>query len=172
MTGSGPSDWLTEGETKFRSLDVGQGGVWAVKLDLNVVWRDGPQLGSGWTNIPGGKMRQISVGSEAVWAVNSGDEVFLRVLSSAEPRGKEWTKIDGSMKTVSVGPTGVCWAVDKKETVWRRLGAKTTNPIGSKWQSVTGRLAHISVGQAGVWGISPKNEVSFTPKQPASGGQG
>ena len=59
----------------------------------------------------------------------------------------------------SVGPTGVCWAVDKKETVWRRLGAKSSNPIGSKWQSVTGRLSHITVGQAGVWGISPKNEV-------------
>ena len=62
----------------------------------------------------------------------------------------------------SVGPTGVCWAVDKKETVWRRLGAKSSNPIGSKWQSVTGRLAHITVGQAGVWGISPKNEVIIT----------
>jgi hypothetical protein len=24
----------------------------------------------------------------------------------------------------SVGPNGICWAVDKKETVWRRLGAK------------------------------------------------
>ena len=72
--------------------------MWAVKLDMNVVWRDGPEPCSVWTNIPGGKMRQISVGSEAVWAVNSGDEVFLRVLSTAEPRGKEWTKIDGSMK--------------------------------------------------------------------------
>ena len=103
------------------------------------------------------------MGGEAVWAINPADEVFVRVnLSKAEPRGKEWTKIDGSMKTVSVGPTGVCWAVDKKDTVWRRLGAKTTNPIGSKWQSVTGRLAHISVGQAGVWGISPKNEVIIT----------
>ena len=104
--------------------------------------------------------RFLSVGGEAVWAINPADEVFVRVnLSKAEPRGKEWTKIDGSMKTVSVGPTGVCWAVDKKDTVWRRLGAKTSNPIGSKWQSVTGRLSHISVGQAGVWGISPKNEV-------------
>ena len=24
----------------------------------------------------------------------------------------------------SVGPTGVCWAVDKGDAVWRRLGAK------------------------------------------------
>ena len=63
------------------------------------------------------------------------------------------------IKTLSVGPTGVLWAVDKKDTVWRRLGAKSSNPIGSKWQSVTGRLAHVSVGLSGVWGISPKNEV-------------
>ena len=99
---------------------------------------------------------------KALWAINPADEVFVRVgLSKDDTKGKEWTKIDGSMKTVSVGPTGVCWAVDKKETVWRRLGAKSSNPIGSKWQSVTGRLSHITVGQAGVWGISPKNEVKF-----------
>ena len=152
--------WLTEGETKFKSLDVGTAGVWGVKVDMNVVWRADSE--SPWTNVPGGKMRQLSVGGETVWAVNPADEVFLRVLTQAEPRGKEWTKIDGSMKTVSVGPTGVCWAVDKKDIVWRRLGAKISNPIGSKWQSVTGRLAHVSVGQAGVWGISPKNEVLYT----------
>ena len=157
---SDPSGWLTEGETKFRSLDVGVAGVWAVKVEMNVMWREGPE--TPWTLVPGGKMRQLSVGGETVWAVNPADEVFLRVLSKAEPRGKEWTKIDGSMKTVSVGPTGVCWAVDKMDTVWRRLGAKSSNPIGSKWQSVTGRLSHISVGQAGVWGISPKNEVTTT----------
>jgi len=36
-----------------------------------------------------------------VWGVNTADEVFVRVgLSADEPRGKEWTKIDGNMKTV------------------------------------------------------------------------
>ena len=38
----------------------------------------------------------------------------MRVLSASDTKGKEWTKIDGSMKTLSVGPTGVCWAVDQK----------------------------------------------------------
>ena len=66
--------------------------------------------------------------------------------------------------TFSVGPSGVVWAVDKKETVpnhpmsrwlscywkkaavyfflskvWRRLGSKNMSIIGTKWQSVTGR---------------------------------
>ena len=137
--------------------------------------------GTGWTAVTGGKMRGLSVGRQvninpvriqpnyvlkALWAINPADEVFVRVgLSKDDTKSKEWTKIDGSMKTVSVGPTGVCWAVDKKETVWRRLGAKSSNPIGSKWQSVTGRLSHITVGQAGVWGISPKNEVKYNHPQ-------
>ena len=35
-------------------------------------------------------------------------------------RGRmEWSQVPRS-----VGPTGVCWAVDKGDTVWRRLGAK------------------------------------------------
>ena len=167
---SDSSDWLTEGETKFRSLDAGVAGVWAVKVEMNVVYRDGPS--SPWVPVPGGKMRQVSVGGEAVWATNPADEVFLRVVSKAEPRGKEWTKIDGSMAMVSVGPSGVCWAVDKMNTVWRRLGAKTSNPIGSKWQSVTGRLSHISVGQAGVWAISPRNEVMYRDQTYDLAGEG
>ena len=66
-----------------------------------------------------------------------------------------------SIFLLSVGPNGVCWAVDKAETVWRRLGAKDSNVLGTKWQSVTGKLKHISVGQAGIWGVSPKNEVKW-----------
>ena len=58
-----------------------------------------------------GKMRMLSVGtavssllpnrSQCVWAVNQADEVFVRVgLSEVDTKGKEWTKIDGSMKVV------------------------------------------------------------------------
>ena len=78
---------------------------------------------------------------------------------------------------LSVGPTGVCWAVDKKETVsnikemilkiptwkrggfhvissskvWRRLGAKNTSIIGTKWQSVTGRCKDKVVKNSRSW---------------------
>jgi len=156
---------LQEG-TKIRCVSVGGAGVWAVKQDYTVSYMDGTGhgsagIGTGWTNVMA-KMRQVSVGSQVVWGVNTADEVFVRIgLTSEEPKGKEWTKIDGSMKTISVGPNGVCWAVDKNDTVWRRLGAKDSNPIGTKWQSVTGRLGHITVGMCGVWGISPKNEVMY-----------
>ena len=104
--------------------------------------------------------------------------MFVRIgVTAAEPKGKDWTKIDGSMKnirftssqtdphsllfTLSVGASGVCWAVDKGDTVWRRLGAKASNAMGTKWQCVTGRLRQVSVGQAGVWGVSPSNEVGL-----------
>ena len=36
-----------------------------------------------------------------MWAINPADEVFVRSgLSKEDSKGKEWTKIDGSMKTV------------------------------------------------------------------------
>ena len=38
---------------------------------------------------------------QTVWATNAADEVFVRGgLSKEDPKGKEWNKIDGSMKTV------------------------------------------------------------------------
>ena len=38
---------------------------------------------------------------QAVWGVNRADEVFVRIgLSPEDPRGKEWTKIEGNMKTI------------------------------------------------------------------------
>ena len=99
-----------------------EGGLWAVTTDLTVVCRD--TEAGGWVGGLG-KMRLVSVGGESVWAVNIADEVFVRTgLSPEDPRGREWTKIEGAMAVVSVGPTGVCWAVDRNQTVWRRAMAK------------------------------------------------
>ena len=60
----------------------------------------------------------------------------------------------------SVGPNGSCWAVDSKNKVLFRAGAKSSNPIGTKWQMITGYLIHVSVGQSGVWGVTPDHHVS------------
>ena len=38
---------------------------------------------------------------QAVWGVNRTDEVFVRIgLTAEDPRGKEWTKIEGNMKKI------------------------------------------------------------------------
>ena len=38
---------------------------------------------------------------QAVWGVNRAEEVFVRMgLTPDEPRGKDWTKIEGNMKTI------------------------------------------------------------------------
>ena len=38
---------------------------------------------------------------QCVWGVNRADEVFVRIgLSADDPKGKEWTKIEGSMKSI------------------------------------------------------------------------
>ena len=73
--------------------------------------------GNAWTGGLG-KMRNISVGSQvwfgglissmiviitvqSVWGLNRADEVFVRIgLSQNDTKGKEWTKIEGSMKNI------------------------------------------------------------------------
>merc|ERR1719244_2534975 len=52
------------------------------------------------------------------------------------------------MKTVSVGPTGVCWAVDKKDTK------------GKEWTKIDGSMKTVSVGPTGVcWAVDKKDTV-------------
>ena len=154
----------------------------------------GSGSGSGWLGGLG-KMVALAVGTEVggeepvrippqtVWGLNRAEEVFVRIgVSAAEPRGKDWTKIDGNFRNIrweedgwpagyhllpSVGPSGACWAVDRGDTVWRRLGAQTVidgdreiiNGIGTKWQMITGRLRMVTVGLAGIWGVTPDQEV-------------
>ena len=102
-------------------------GKWLVTMQCpsgQVLYRDGtghgkPGLGSAWS--PGlGKMRSVAAGPQviwcavlpwghahlhirvqAVWGVNRAEEVFVRMgLTPDEPRGKDWTKIEGNMKTI------------------------------------------------------------------------
>ena len=58
------------------------------------------KIGSSWTAVMG-KMKELDVGCNVVWATNSNCEVFVRIgINQDEPKGKEWTKIDGSMKQI------------------------------------------------------------------------
>ena len=63
------------------------------------------------------------------------------------------------LKMCSVGPGGSSWAINSKNKILYRAGAKSSNPIGTKWQEISGQLIHISVGKAGVWGITPEHQV-------------
>ena len=59
---------MNDGDAKFKSLDAGVAGVWAVKVDMNVVYREGTGhdytgAGTSWTVVPGGKMRFLNQGS-------------------------------------------------------------------------------------------------------------
>jgi hypothetical protein len=46
------------------------------------------------------------------------------------------------MKMCSVASSGICWAVDSKNNVFRRAGAKKNNPIG-KVHVVTANVLNV-----------------------------
>lgn len=49
-------------------------------------------------------LAQVDSGGNVVWGINNAEEVFVRVgLTQDDPKGKEWTKIDGNMKHVRWG---------------------------------------------------------------------
>ena len=94
----------------------------AINICYQVMYREGTGHGQGhsgnsWSGRLG-KMRNISVGSQvwfvgfkfnkifiitvkSVWGLNRADEVFVRIgLSKDDTKGKEWTKIEGSMTNI------------------------------------------------------------------------
>ena len=95
-----------------------------MNIFYQVMYREGTGHGLGTTGNAWcgglGKMRNISVGSQvrfsvgssrifivnfkSVWGLNRADEVFVRIgLSKEDTKGKDWTKIEGSMKTIRHG---------------------------------------------------------------------
>ena len=68
-------------------------------------------------------------------------------------------RIEGNMKYVSCGEYG-CWAVNKRDNVYFRVGITEVLPQGIQWTVVPGKLRMVESGPAGLTvGLSDTNDV-------------
>lgn len=73
--------------------------------------------------------------------VNSADDIFVRQgITKETPGGTGWKHIDGKLKQISVGKSGV-WGVNAQNQIFYRTGTYDDNGSeGSGWQHVSGRF--------------------------------
>jgi carbonic anhydrase len=87
---------------------------------------------------------------------------------SNNSRGASFEKVDGGLKWISVGESGV-WGVNSGGTVYFRVGIDADNLRGTGWTSRWSGYSQVSSGRHGVWLVSAKYVVSFaSPESSAS----
>ena len=62
----------------------------------------------------------MAVGVHAVWGTDPEEQVWIRTALGAGARGSAWSRVDGQMRDISVGPTGHVWGVTSDARIWRR----------------------------------------------------
>lgn len=91
-------------------------------------------------------------------------------VSTNLPEGSRWTHIQTpngcEVHQLSVGPTGLVWAVllDGKALV--RTGVTRENLQGDNWVKVTSpstnlRMIQVSVGSSAVWAVTHDKQIWF-----------
>lgn len=65
-----------------------------------------------------------------LWAIDKSNGIYFYHVD------QYWKKVEGRMRSVSVGVNGV-WAVDLNNTVHFRTGINKTHLAGSNWTSPT-----------------------------------
>jgi len=134
-------------------ISVGKNSVWGVSNGAAYARR-----GNGnWERIPNpGKFNQISVSGSNdlnVWATDTDEQIYKWT-------GSGWKIIEGKLKVVSCGESGV-WGVDYKDEVFYKTGTYGGGASeGTGWEQVDGLLIWISSGAAGeVWGTNREGDV-------------
>lgn len=96
--------------------------------------------------------------------------MFRTGVSTKSPEGARWnhisTPIGCEVNQLSVGSTGLVWAVLLDGRALVRIGVTRDSLSGDSWVEVRGpgdgsRLMHISVGTSSVWTITNNKQVFF-----------
>jgi len=136
----------------LKDISVGKTSLWGVDKHNLIHKKSGYD---GWQHVAG-QLIQVSVSGvddNVVWGCNSRYHVYRR-------RGSAWEKINGQLKMVSAGESGV-WGVNQNHNIFYRTGTFGGGATaGTGWQKVPGGLEWISSGLAGqVWGVNDPGEI-------------
>ena len=125
--------------------------VWGVNKNDNIFRYQGNNV---WEQIPGGLTNVDVSNKDHVWGVNRNRYIYRRV-------GSTWVKIEGGLKQISVGESGV-WGIAPDNSIFYREGTygdKDTS--GSAWKKVPGNLTWVSSGSDLVVGVNSAGNIYY-----------
>lgn len=98
-----------------------------------------------------------------------GRVFFRQGVSANNPEGTGWLHIPtpetSEASQISIGPTGLVWAITWQGKALVRTGVTRLCPQGESWSSVeapgggTAGLYHVAVGENSVWALSRDHRV-------------
>ena len=105
-------------EHKIKHIAADENGVWAIKIDGQVLFRkgvtEGNPEGSVWQKVghPAG-FTHVACCNETIWAITSSGKVFIRDgITPTSPSGKKWIDIKTpKLMMVALTSNGVVWGV-------------------------------------------------------------
>ncbi|XP_066578200.1 fish-egg lectin-like [Amia ocellicauda] len=115
-----------------------------------------------WMAVPG-ELKYYSCGPVGCWGVNNLDEIHVKlgVGGNSCPGPEKWYRIPGSLSMVEVSADGEVHGVNKRGSVFKRIGVSACNPFGSGWEHlrVAGLSSHVSYDRGALWIICRNGDV-------------
>ena len=161
------STWrnMTKGTSiahKIKHIAADEKGVWAIKIDGQVLFRKGVTKGSPegrvWQEVghPAG-FTHVACCNETIWAITSGGKVFIRDgITPAAPSGKKWIDVEApKLMMVALTSNGVVWGVDQENQMGFRCGItrKRAQGEGPWWEVSISALTHPSSPCNSLWQV-------------------
>lgn len=79
-----------------------------------------------------------------IWAISKNRDILFRTgITSAEPNGISWEKVNGLLKHIAVTSNGHVWGIDMDNKVLFREGITEDLPEGTSWSKVDGTFSNI-----------------------------
>ena len=161
------STWrnMTKGTTiahKIKHIAADENGVWAIKMDGQVLFRKGVTEGNPegrvWQEVgyPAG-FTHVACCNETIWAITSSGKVFIRYgITPTSPSGKKWIEVKApKLMMVALTSNGVVWGVDQESQMGFRCGITRKRPQGKGpwWEVSISALTHPSSPYNSLWQV-------------------
>ena len=153
--------WERVGNEVFKSISVGERGVWGIKIDGSIRYRQGmtklrPE-GTIWLVIDGDEFHKIILGPfNRIMGIKKNRELVIRTgISSDFPIGTGWKETGKIIKDASIGDYGV-WVVNLMGVLQFAplIVDDDLSEIVPQWTDVSSDMSAVHVGHGGsLWGI-------------------
>ena len=156
---------------KIKSVCADNIGVWAVKIDGQIIFRKGvtavAPFGRVWVEV-GRAAGFMSVTSCAgvVWATNSSGRLFYRDgITGENPSGRKWVDMKAPpLEAVCMTQGNIAWIIDGEGKMGFRCGVSRSQPTGKNpwWEvTVSTTLAHSSLPFNSLWQVMTSEGSQF-----------